>query len=324
MNRSRPCGRSSFYWLDEQERLCWREADSAGLPPSGFAIVSPYDVTARFARRGDTRWKGFLAHVTETCDDGDVNVITDVTTTNAVIHDSKTLPVILDRLDQRELLPLEHYVDGGCLSVAFEHRAAREHGVGLVGAVRAKRTRQPRQGGIFHRDAFVIDWDAKQVTCPSGKTSNRWATPPSLAPYITASFLVADCRSCPLKVSCTRTDARTVSFLPRELYDIQSESRTEQQTQEWLSRYSLRAGIESTISEFVNGHGMRQCRYRSEDEAHVQHVLTAIAVNLERIGVHLPAAPERRPRTPTALQDYLDRHGISRPRSWRVATHLAG
>ncbi|MFI5808625.1 hypothetical protein [Streptomyces sp. NPDC051561] len=33
---------------------------------------------------------------------------------------------------------------------------------------------------------------------------------------------------------------------------------------------------------------MRQCRYRSEDKAHVQHVLTAIAVNLERIDVHLP------------------------------------
>ncbi|MBB5938613.1 transposase [Streptomyces zagrosensis] len=71
-----------------------------------------------------------------------------------------------------------------------------------------------------------------------------------------------------------------VSFLPRELYDIQSESRTEQQTQEWLSRYSLRAAIEGTINEFVSGHGMRRCRYRSEETTHVQHVLTAIAVNL--------------------------------------------
>ncbi|MFJ5221408.1 transposase [Streptomyces sp. NPDC088400] len=66
-------------------------------------------------------------------------------------------------------------------------------------------------------------------------------------------------------------------------------------------RYSLRAAIESTISELVNGHGMRQCRYRSQKKAHVQHVLTAIAVNLERIDVHLPPAPARQPRTPTAL-----------------------
>lgn len=99
-----------------------------------------------------------------------------------------------------------------------------------------------------------------------------------------------------MKTACTRTDARKFSVLPRDLHAIQSESRDEQQTQEWLSRYALRAAIESTISEFVNGHGMRQCRYRSEDKAHVQHILTAIAVNLERIDVHLPPAPARNPR----------------------------
>ncbi|MGW7731048.1 transposase [Streptomyces canus] len=104
----------------------------------------------------------------------------------------------------------------------------------------------------------------------------------------------------------------------------QSASRSEQQPREWLSRYSLRAAIESTISEFVNGHGMRQRRYRSEEKAHVQHVLTAIAVNLERIGVHLPPAPARQPRNPTALQGFFDWQRIPRPRYWRVATHPAG
>lgn len=127
-----------------------------------------------------------------------------------------------------------------------------------------------------------------------------------------------------MKAGCTRTDARKVSFLPRELYDIQSESRTEQQTQEWLSRYALRAAVEGTISEFVNGHGMRQCRYRSEDKAHVQHVLTAIAVKLERIDVHLLPSPARQPRSPTALQGFLDWQYIPQSRSWRAATHPAG
>lgn len=69
----------------------------------------------------------------------------------------------------------------------------------------------------------------------------------------------------------------------------------------------------STISEFVNGHGMRQCRYRNEDKAHIQHVLTASAVNLERIDVHLPPTPARRPRNPTALQGFLDWQHIPGP-----------
>ncbi|MFE2729445.1 IS1182 family transposase [Kitasatospora sp. NPDC059327] len=312
------------YWIDAQDRLLWREADTAGLPPSAIAIVSPYDTTARFARRGETRWKGFMAHVTETCDHDAVSVITDVTTTKAAVHDSKALPTVLARLDQRELLPAEHFVDQGYTSVALKQQVAREFGVGLVGPVRARTTRKSRKGDVFNRDAFVIEWDAKKVTCPQGKTNRQWATPPSVAPYIHVKFAKSDCGPCPLKSACTKGAARALTFLPRDLHDLQSESRTEQQTQEWLSRYSLRAAIEGTISEFVNGHGMRQCRYRSEEKAHVQHVLTAIAVNLERIGAHLPTAPERRPRTPTALQDYLDRRGIARRRSWRVATHPAG
>ncbi|GAA5706828.1 hypothetical protein AQJ43_36655 [Streptomyces avermitilis] len=82
----------------------------------------------------------------------------------------------------------------------------------------------------------------------------------------------------------------------------------------------MRAGIESTVNEFVNGHGMRQARYRSQTKTHVQHVLTAIAVNIERVNAELttPAA-ERRPRTPTALQNFLDWQRIPRPTAWRTA-----
>ncbi|MFF4260390.1 transposase [Streptomyces sp. NPDC001663] len=136
------------------------------------------------------------------------------------------------------------------LSVALKQQVAREHSVSLVGPIRARSTRQSRKGTVFHREAFHIDWDATEVTCPQGKVSRRWSTPASLAPYVTVEFSPDDCRQRPVKAACTRTDARKVSFLPRDLYDIQSESRTEQQTQEWLSCYSLRAAIESTISAF--------------------------------------------------------------------------
>jgi hypothetical protein len=69
------------YHLDADDRPKWREPEDAGLPPSAIAIVSPYDISARYARRGETRWKGFLAHVSETCDQDSPYVITDVTTT---------------------------------------------------------------------------------------------------------------------------------------------------------------------------------------------------------------------------------------------------
>ncbi|WP_438297080.1 transposase [Streptomyces sp. HUAS TT7] len=76
--------------------------------------------------------------------------------------------------------------------------------------------------------------------------------------------------------------------------------------------------VRSTINEFVHGHGMRRCRYRSRDRAHVQHVLTAIAINIERISAQAPGSPKFHPRQPTAFQNYLDHRGFARPRRWRA------
>ncbi|WP_433678783.1 hypothetical protein [Nocardia sp. CA-119907] len=58
-----------------------------------MAIVSPYDIQARYARGGQvTRWKGFLVHLTETCAPEGANVITDVATIPATTNDAQVLP----------------------------------------------------------------------------------------------------------------------------------------------------------------------------------------------------------------------------------------
>ncbi|MFK0160476.1 transposase [Streptomyces sp. NPDC090493] len=273
------------FWIDERARVRWREPGDgeAGLPPSSMAIVSPYDLTTRYACRNDTRWKGFLAHVTETCDDDAVNIITDVTTTLATLYDIKALPAIHNRLAERNLLPGEHLVDGGYTSVVEQDQADREHGITLVGPVRKKRTRQSRKGNVFDRDAFTIDWDRQHAVCPQGKLSRQWATPPAITPYVQVRFSKEDCGQCSVKSGCTRSDRRTLTFLPQQLYERQAAARAAQQTTPWKANYAMRAGIESTVNEFVNGHGMRQARYRSRAKTHVQHVLTAIAVNIERV-----------------------------------------
>nr|WP_234356991.1 transposase [Streptomyces sp. NBRC 110028] len=91
---------------DGAGRLRRRTAEDGGLPPSAVAVVPPYEPTARYARSGHaTRWKGFVAHLTETCDPDGVNVITDVATTDATGYDAKALPGIHTRLKRRRLLP---------------------------------------------------------------------------------------------------------------------------------------------------------------------------------------------------------------------------
>jgi len=312
------------YYRNPAGRLHWRTADDGGLPPSSAAIVSPYDTTARYVRHGHIiSWKGFAAHVTETYASDSVNVITDVATTSAATNDGQALPGIHTRLAHRELLPAEHLVDGGYTSLIHLERAAREHQVTVSGPLPGNPTSQHRKNEGFDRDDFHIDFDRRQVTCPRGQVSQGWHGPyptssPTAAPLIVARFTENQCQPCPDRPQCTKARARNVGFPPRELRDLQVRVRAEQETPDWKARYAVRSGIEGTINEFAHGHGMRRCRYRSQPKAHLQHVLTAIAVNIERLSGQPVTEEAPMPRRPTAFQTYLDENDIPRTKSWRT------
>jgi transposase len=286
----------NYHW-DPAGRLRWRDDEGgAGLPPSAARIVSPYDVAARYARRGQvTRWAGYLAHVTETCSDDGPNVITDVAVMAATSDDRQALAGIHSRLERRGLLP-------------------------------GNRTAQHRDQQGYARDDFRIDYDRQEVTCPQGQVSKGWHGPyptssPDAAPLIVARFSTRQCQPCPARTACTTSGdgRRTVGFPPRELYELQVRNHADQQDPAWHKRYAVRSGIEGTVNEFAHGHGMRHCRYRGQPKTHLQHVLTAIAVNIERLS-QLPPGESAPPRPPTAFQDYLDRHDIKRLRSWRAVS----
>ncbi|MEU9776332.1 hypothetical protein AB0E16_05440, partial [Streptomyces sp. NPDC047970] len=159
-----------------------------GQPKGARRIVSPYDWQTRRAIRGNTRWSGYLVHVTETCDtDENANLITDIATTSP-IRDTQALPGIHTRLRQRWLLPREHLVDGGYLSVALLESSAVRHQIQLIGPVKASGAWQKKQQTGFTRDDFTIDFDRRDVTCPNGQTTKTWITPPAMAPYTVARF----------------------------------------------------------------------------------------------------------------------------------------
>jgi hypothetical protein len=134
---------------------------------------------------------------------------------------------------------------------------------------------------------------------------------------IVARFTKSQCQPCPDKPRRTKAPAKKVGFPPRELRELQVRVRAEQQTHEWKARYAVRPGMEGAVNEFAHGHGMRRCRYRGQPKAQLQHVLTAIAVNIERLSGQ-PAPEPPSPRPPTTFQTYLDQHGIPRSKSWRT------
>ena len=197
------------YIVDERGRLR-PHAGKDGFPPGGRQIRSRYDLDTRFALRGNTRWSGYLLHVTETCDSDRPNVITDVATVPT--RDTAAVAGIHTRLNKRCLLPAEHLLDGGYLSVALLDEADRTYGVTLIGPVKASGQWQHKEQTGFARDDFTIDFANRQVTCPRGQATKSWVVAPAQAPYIAARVRPRHCNPCPARSSCARgRAARTVS-----------------------------------------------------------------------------------------------------------------
>jgi len=174
------------YYCDASGRLRWRDDEGgSGLPPSATRIVSPYDLAARYARRGQvTRWTGYLAHVTETCSDDGPNVITDVATMPATSADTAAVAGIHARLARRGLLPAGHLVDGGYTSLVHMERAGREHQVTLTGPLPGNPTRQHRTQQGYAREASASTTTARKSPARRARSA-RAGTAPTRHPHPT-------------------------------------------------------------------------------------------------------------------------------------------
>ena len=80
-------------------------------------------------------------------------------------------------------------------------------------------------------------------------------------------------------------------FVPFMLQQL----RRLQTTPEWKARYERRA-VEGTISQGTRGFGLRRSRCMGEAKAHLQHILTASAINLVRFAAWLAGIPQAKTR----------------------------
>ncbi|MEU9190748.1 transposase [Streptomyces sp. NPDC048484] len=133
----------------------------------------------------------------------------------------------------------------------------------------------------------------------------------------TVRFDARQCGRCPEHAKCTPGPFRSLYFPTRRLHELQVKNRADQQDRDWRRLYRRRSGAEGTIEEFADGHHGRRCRYRVLAKPHVQHVLTALAINVERLSLQEPADSSDRPRPPTAFQLNLDVGEMPRTLWWR-------
>jgi transposase len=288
-----------YQYYAQEGRLRWRKAED--LPPAALRSDSPYDPEAQYGNKRSQTWTGYKVHLTETCDDDEVHLITHVETTLAGVTDSELAAPIHEALAQRTLLPDEHFLDSGYVDADLLVRSQKELGIEVIGPVRPDSSWQAQAGQGYDVAHFRVDWQAQQVTCPQGCTNTCW-TPHSDAwgnPVISVKFSRTDCRLCPVRSLCTKAAEapRHLTLRPQADHETLQRIRELQTTSEWKRRYERRAGIEATISQGTRAFGLRRSRYIGLARTHLQHILTVSAINLVRFAQWKTEVPHAKTRT---------------------------
>jgi transposase len=289
-----------YYGVDDVKPMRWR--DTADQPPAKKRIHTPHDVEARYAIKRATTWTGYKAHLTETCDEDEEtpHLITHVMTTEATASDRSVVAEVHGALAAKGLLPAEHLLDAGYVDSETLVTSRQEHQVEVLGPVPGDQSWQAAGEG-FDITCFVFDWEAETVTCPQGVSNVKWSRTHDQRgnPIINIHFPVQACRTCPTRQQCTRSTSapRHITVRPRTQHEALQKARQHQQTKEFKERYQARAGIEGTISQSVRVAGFRRARYVGQAKTHLQHVLTAAAINLRRVGDWFADTPRARTRT---------------------------
>lgn len=270
------------------------------LAKAAEATESPYDPDARYRSRFKVEWTGYLAHLTETCEENEPHLITHVDTTAATVHEVRRVEAIHDALAAKDLLPGEHLADAAYIDAKLLVKVREEHGVSMIGPPRRDASWQARTAGGFTNEAFAIDWDKKRACCPQGHESNSWREyeDDARGAYVVARFATATCRACPLRSHCTRSgkQGRSLHLHPRDAHEAIGAMRERLASNAGRELYALRAGVEGTISQGVRALGLRRARYRGLARVHLQHVATAAAMNIDRVTNFLAGCPVERTR----------------------------
>jgi transposase len=288
------------YYIEANQVLV---RQSEQTPPNHQQIETPYDLEARNRTKRSLNWTGYCVHLSETCEDDLPNLITNVETTLSTVVDVEMTASIHQHLAQKELLPSEHFLDAGYIN--SEHLVTLEmnSNVKIVGPVPADNSWQAQADSGFDLTHFTIDWQQQQVQCPQGQLSQRWSETVDARKQavIHVHFRRQQCDACPCQSLCTRSTSsgygRTLKLLPQPQHQALQAARHYQTTDEFRQRYARRAGVEGTLSQGTRAFGLRRSRYIGLAKAHLQHVFTAVAMNLARLMNWWQRIPKAQTRT---------------------------
>jgi hypothetical protein len=256
----------------------------------GETLQSPYDPDASYGHKG----AGYSAHITETCNNEDKpEIITDYEVHGAVRSDKAKMIDVLQRLESSGLKPETFFADGGYPSVPSTLKVVKQ-GIGFMAPV--DRGRIPDD--IIGRDQFEFDSDGFVIKCPQGHNpidhrvlSANNTTRRSLHAIFDGSI----CRACNVLDKCMvrAPNHRDRGCKPKDTIGnfrleitpelcLRDQMYSIQQTDEWKDRYSIRSGIEATMSELKRSHGFGRLRVRRAVKVCFAVACKVTACNIKR------------------------------------------
>jgi transposase len=216
-------------------------------------IRTTHDPDARYSKKRGHEWVGGNVQGTETDDEGQPHLITDLAGSCSRHTDCTARPEIQARLQERHGLPAQQYADHGYLSApTLAQRAAQE--INLMGPVFSVISRQSKIPNGITPDQFDSDVAKGPTVCPAGDAAlPDWGW----AGKVRFRFPEAVCAACALRPRCG-TSQGGQTLCGGTTYPLLQAARQRQTTQLFKADYyQHRSGVEGGLSRVVRGHGLR-------------------------------------------------------------------
>ena len=234
-------------------------------------VISTVDVEARHGHKSKNRhFDGYKAHLSV---DPDSELIAEIVATPANTHDAKAVPQLLETEPEKDkpiVLGDSAYADGGTRSTLGE--------AGFTLMAKCPPIRNSTGG--FTKDRFVIDLEARVVTCPAGQQ----AAITERGDGSGVARFAPHCGPCPMRSSCTRSRVgRQVTINEHE--QLLQHARAEQADPEWIATYRAnRPLVERKIAHLVRrSWGGRRGRTRGLKRIATDLDTRASAINWARL-----------------------------------------
>jgi transposase len=266
-------------WTQQFREEAGKVVYQKGMSYDGHTqIQTPHDPQARYSKKRTQEWVGGKVQATETDDEGYPHLITDIAGTCSSQTDYEALAVIQARLQKRQCLPAQQYVDSGYMSGPnLEH--SQNQGIDLIGPTPPVVSKQSKLPNGITTEQFIIDLPKGQATCPAGHSADpdySWKG------KVRFHFPAEICLACALRPRCcTGKGGRTLGV--GLTYPLLQQARQRQKTEAFKQDYHQhRSGVEGCLSALARGNGMRVSRYIGHPKRHLQALFSGSAANVKR------------------------------------------